>query len=143
MARLVPSRGLDKCSPPDAHVHSILEINGLPSGMSVPHKVEKSWGYELVFHNTPAYCCKLLHLNAWSSCSMHFHVQKHETLVCVSGVLQIQVINNKKSEVYTVTPGQAFVVAPGLPHRLIAGDEAVELIEASTQHFDEDSVKLS
>lgn len=124
-------------------VESLLEINGLASGLSQPTKVEKPWGYEVWYWNQPNYCCKLIHINRSHGCSMHFHVKKHETLVVVKGTLRVEAIVNKKQVSVDVKPGEAFVIAPGFPHRLIALFEDVDLIEASTQHFEEDSVKLA
>jgi len=42
--------------------------------------VKKGWGKEIIFASTPEYCGKLLVFDkAGAKCSMHFHLDKHET----------------------------------------------------------------
>ena len=141
--RRFPTGGLPLANPPSPEVDSVLEINGMPSGYAVPVRVPKSWGHEVVYANTPMYCSKLLFIRDGHSCSMHFHVRKHETLLVTQGTLTIECIVNKETHLFELQPGEAFVVAPGLPHKLLALHGDVELVESSTQHFDEDSVKVS
>lgn len=124
-------------------IEAISHINGLPSGLAVPYHVKKDWGYELWFNNTEQYCCKLLHIYQSHSCSLHFHVKKQETLVVTKGTLSLEYIKDKKYKLMRLPTGSAFVIAPGFVHRLTAENSDVELIEASTQHFDTDSVRIS
>lgn len=123
-------------------VDAISTINGLESGKAIPHRVDKPWGWELWFANSPDYCAKWIHINPSKQSSMHLHVKKHETLIVVRGILTVEAIVGKKQTSYEVLTGEAFVVAPGFPHQLTAILGPVDLIEASTQHFESDSVKL-
>lgn len=113
------------------------------SGYAIPHKIEKTWGYELIYQNQKLYCCKLLHINRNSSCSYHLHLEKHETLTVVKGTLYIDTIIDKEPKLYIVKPGQSFVIAPGFIHSLRAESEEVELIESSTPSYDTDSIRIS
>ena len=122
---------------------SVLDINGQASGIAEPVVVTKPWGWERWTFNSPLYCQKLIHIDHAKSCSMHLHVRKHECLLVVSGRLTIEAIINKQTRSFDLIPGQAFVIAPGFPHRLLALTGEVELVEASTQHFESDSVKLA
>lgn len=44
--------------------------------------VEKEWGHEIWLANNEKenYCGKILHINQGHTSSMHFHMEKHETL---------------------------------------------------------------
>ena len=113
------------------------------SGLADPVKVDKRWGWELIHVNNPLYCCKTLHINAERYTSMHFHMEKHETLMPIKGILYIDfVTEDKKIATIQVPQDQAFVMAPGLPHSLRAGSNSVTLIEASTTSNDDDSIRL-
>ena len=113
------------------------------SGLADPVKVDKRWGWELIHVNNPLYCCKTLHINSGRYTSMHFHMEKHETLMPIRGTLYIDYVNENKEVATQVVPqDQAFVMAPGLPHSLRAGKESVTLIEASTTSHDDDSIRL-
>ena len=73
---------------------------------------------------------------------MHFHLDKHETMVVVQGQLFIDYIIDKQQKVAIVDKWSAFTIAPGLPHSLRAGDEEVRLIESSTPSYDDDSIRI-
>ena len=113
------------------------------SGLAHPYKIEKRWGYELIYQNHSLYCCKLLHINKNCSCSFHLHLEKHETLTVIKGTLVIDSIIDKKKESFIVEKGQSFVIAPGFIHSLRALNEDVDLIESSTPSYDTDSIRIS
>ena len=76
---------------------------------------------------------------------MHFHIDKHETMIVVAGNLKIDYIINKKLSTKSLKPYESFVIAPGLPHKLRCsrGDkEPVRLIECSTKHYENDSIRI-
>ena len=113
------------------------------SGLADPVYVDKRWGWELIHVNNPLYCCKTLHIKKGMHTSMHFHIEKHETLMPIEGTLYIDYVNAEKTiSTIEVPQGQAFVMAPGLPHSLRAADSSVTLIEASTTSNDNDSIRL-
>ena len=113
------------------------------SGIANPLRIEKRWGYELIYQNTKLYCCKQLHIRKKFSTSFHLHLEKHETLLVTSGTLYIDIIHNKTEKTIIVKENQAFVIAPGLLHSLRAQSEAVTLVEASTPSYDTDSIRIS
>ena len=126
----------------DPHVLAEAAINGLCSGMAIPKKVDKWWGHELHYRNDDFYCMKWLHFEHGGATSLHYHVGKHETLLVVSGILTVETRYNKATKYKRLGPGAALVVSPGFAHRLIAAEGPVDLIEASTQDFDDDSVRI-
>ena len=113
------------------------------SGIIKPFKVKKRWGEERVFQNNDKYCSKLLIIKPNQSTSMHFHIDKHETMVVIRGTLFIDYNNNKRMETARLNEYESFVIAPGLPHKLRAGNKEVHLMEASTPSHDDDSIRIS
>jgi len=113
------------------------------SGDVLPLIVPKTWGEERHFQNNELYCQKLLIINPNQATSMHFHIEKHETMLVVAGTLYIDIIVNKKRTTKTITAWNSFVIAPGLPHSLRATSTEVRLIESSTPSYDDDSIRIS
>lgn len=114
------------------------------SGTCIPQVVEKSWGRELIFINTPSYCMKELIILPKQSTSMHFHINKLETLYVKQGTLAIYSSNKSlfKQEII-VNEGTAFTIGRGFTHKLInLTDRDLHLIEASEYSEDSDSIRL-
>lgn len=104
----------------------------------------KKWGYELWITNGPLYCGKLLVFeNSGGSTSMHFHMQKTETMYLHSGKMQIDLIDPETAEKYSqlLDPGDSILIPRGQSHRLIALEKS-ELYEFSTTHQDSDSYRV-
>lgn len=119
-------------------------VNTMPAGCSSPSRSEKWWGFELTYFNDPSYyTMKVLHFNNAGHTSMHYHIDKHETLLVVSGVLTLETLFNKERNYYRLGPGTAWIVPPGYAHRLIAAEGPVTLVESSTYDTKEDSIRLS
>ena len=106
--------------------------------------VHKGWGHEKWIVNKPEYCGKLLFFEEGKQCSWHYHKIKDEVLFVHSG--KINLLYSDDDDIETANsiilgPGQAFHIYPGLKHRMIALEET-KVYEFSTQHFDEDSIRL-
>lgn len=113
------------------------------SGFSTPYLVEKRWGSERIYQNNDLYCAKLLEIEPKMYTSMHYHLDKHETMINIGpGPLYIDYIDDKKVKTTELKVFESFVIAPGLSHRLRAGSKKVNLIEASTTSYDNDSIRL-
>jgi len=106
--------------------------------------VEKKWGREVILHNSENYCGKLLIFNKEAKFSMHFHMKKKETWYVNKGNLILYYIDTTNAELYSknLIQGDTIDILPGLPHQLLAIEES-EIFEISTQHFDEDSYRIS
>lgn len=106
----------------------------------VPYRVDKPWGYELVWARTDRYVGKILHVKAGHILSLQYHNQKDETMHVLSGELILR-----------TQPGDALVARPfragesvRIPPRLIHQIEAVvdtDVLEASSPELD-DLVRL-
>ncbi len=104
-------------------------------------KVEKPWGYELVWATTELYCGKLLFVRAGEELSLQFHREKDETIYVHEGRLEFEIGEEAgavASEV--VGPGTAFHLRPGTVHRMRALEDSL-LLEVSTSQLD-DVVRL-
>lgn len=113
-------------------------------------EVEKKWGSETWLHNEEDYCAKILWLYKGFQCSLHYHPVKRETFICVAGKVKLEVQPFYKTSVdsFDVTktvylqPYQHYTLEPGIPHRFTAITPTAVIVEASTQHLEEDVVRL-
>ena len=104
-------------------------------------RVEKPWGYELIWASTDRYCGKLLFVRAGESLSLQFHRRKDETIYVHSGRVQVEMGDpGKPIDTEVVGAGRAFRLPPGTVHRLHALADTI-LLEASTPDLD-DVVRL-
>ena len=110
-------------------------------GKRDPRRVDKPWGYEIVWAEASRYVGKLLHINAGQALSYQYHEIKEETIYVLRGVLTLHVSQDEgPPSVVELGEGEAFHITPGLRHRFEAKGE-VELLEASTPELD-DVVRL-
>jgi mannose-6-phosphate isomerase-like protein (cupin superfamily) len=105
-------------------------------------RVEKPWGYEIVFAHTERYAGKLLFVRKDGVLSLQFHKAKDEVLYVHEGrvVFEIGDPGQEALDEEVVGPGRAFRMTPGTVHRMRALEDTV-LLEASTPELD-DVVRL-
>jgi mannose-6-phosphate isomerase len=103
-------------------------------------RVDKPWGHELIWAETPRYVGKLLHIQAGHRLSRQYHRVKEETLLIQSGEMELEVGPNEAIEKRRMVKGDVFHVKPGTIHRMIAVTD-VDVIEVSTPELD-DVVRL-
>ena len=120
-------------------------INPYQLQTSLAKRVEKRWGYELWIHNDVNYCGKLLFFNKGKKCSLHYHKLKNETFYLRSGVLKCTFYmlgeEDEKTEII-MRAGDIKEIPVGLVHQMEALEDS-ELFEFSTEHFDEDSYRIT
>ena len=102
-------------------------------------KVEKPWGYEIIWAETQDYVGKLLHINAGHRLSLQYHEIKEETVYVLSGTLYVY---DDKGSITKLLPDESFHVKPGQVHRFGANESSVQIMEVSTNHLD-DVVRLA
>jgi mannose-6-phosphate isomerase-like protein (cupin superfamily) len=106
----------------------------------VPYKVEKPWGYELVWARTDRYVGKILHVKAGHVLSLQYHNLKDETMHVLRGEL---ILRTGQGETRVERPFRAGE-SVHVPARLVHQIEAVvdtDVLEASTPELD-DLVRL-
>jgi mannose-6-phosphate isomerase len=105
-------------------------------------KVEKPWGYELIWARTEIYVGKVLFVKAGHALSLQFHRQKDESWLVQSGRAKLELgeagASILKEEV--IAAGAAFHYVPGTVHRVTAIEDTT-ILEVSTPQLD-DVVRL-
>jgi mannose-6-phosphate isomerase-like protein (cupin superfamily) len=106
--------------------------------------VSKSWGHEVWIDNSHEYCGKLLHVLAGKKGSLHFHMEKVETMYLQSGHLMIKFIDGSDASEYFVElfPGESVRIPRGQTHQICGLEKDSELFEFSTTHRDSDSYRI-
>ena len=100
-------------------------------------RVDKPWGYELVWAEADRYVGKFLHVRAGGRLSLQYHRVKDETMLLQSG--QIELLLEQDDGSLASGPLQAGVpvrIRPGRRHRLTAITDAV-VLEVSTPELDD------
>lgn len=110
--------------------------------MKAPIKrVEKPWGYELIFAKTDSYVGKLLHIKKGHKLSLQYHKEKEETIYLQSGVMDFVFEEIKGNLIHIeLKAGDAHHIPPGTQHRMIAVEDC-DVFEVSTPQLD-DVVRL-
>ena len=107
------------------------------------YRKDRGWGYELWIENLPDYCGKLLHIDKGKHGSMHFHMNKLETMYLQSGHVILHMIDSETGKPYDIDllPGESIRIPRGQMHQ-IHGLEESKLFEFSTIHEEEDSYRV-
>jgi mannose-6-phosphate isomerase-like protein (cupin superfamily) len=104
-------------------------------------RVEKPWGYELIWAHTERYVGKILHINAGERLSLQFHRKKTETIMVSRGRMTFEFFRDGEAPTQReLGPGEPFHIDPGLRHRMIAIEDT-DVLEVSTPELD-DVVRL-
>ena len=104
-------------------------------------RVEKPWGYELIWARTDRYVGKILHVRAGEALSLQYHRVKDETIRLLSGRMRLEIEDEAGTRQSTVLgPGAGAHIPPGMHHRMEALEDC-EILEVSTPELD-DVVRL-
>ena len=105
-------------------------------------KVDKPWGYELIWADAEEYVGKILFVRAGEALSLQFHNVKDESWYVLEGRAKLELSSPgdavPSSEV--AVTGAAFRLRPGTVHRVQAVEDTT-ILEVSTPHLD-DVVRL-
>ena len=117
-------------------------LDGLDARAFDSRRVEKPWGYELIWAHGDAYVGKVLFVRAGESLSLQFHRQKDESWLVQSGRAKLELgsAGDAVLKVEVVAAGATFRFRPGTVHRVTALEDTT-IIEVSTPHLD-DVVRL-
>ena len=106
-----------------------------------PRRVEKPWGWELIWADTESYVGKLLFVRAGQSLSLQYHEVKDEAWLVQEGRASLELGEvGGALETIEIAPGDAFRYRPRTVHRVTAIEDLL-VIEVSTPHLD-DVVRL-
>jgi mannose-6-phosphate isomerase-like protein (cupin superfamily) len=109
----------------------------------VPYRVEKPWGYELIWARTDRYVGKILHVKAGHVLSCQYHNFKDETMHVLTGelILRLQPEGAPALEEHPFRAGDSVHIPAKLIHQIEAVVDS-DVLEASTPELD-DLVRLS
>jgi len=108
-----------------------------------PRRIEKPWGYELIWADTERYVGKLLFVRAGHALSLQYHERKDEAWLIQGGRASLELGTvGDESSMHTVMIGEgdAFRYRPGTVHRITAIEDTT-ILEVSTPDLD-DVVRL-
>jgi mannose-6-phosphate isomerase len=113
-----------------------------PPPGSLPRRVEKPWGHEIIWAHAAQYVGKLIVIETGRRLSFQYHEAKDEWIYVLSGRLLLTLENDAGVvEERELGPGEGAHVAVLRKHRY-AGIETCTLIEVSTPELD-DVIRLS
>ena len=105
-------------------------------------KIDKPWGYELIWADSEQYVGKVLFVKAGESLSLQFHRVKDESWYVQTGRVELQLGEPGQAvlDSQIVGAGACFRFRPGTVHRVRALEDTT-ILEVSTPHL-EDVVRL-
>ena len=105
-------------------------------------RVEKPWGWELIWAQTDVYVGKVLFVRAGHSLSLQFHREKDESWYVESGRAKLELgeTGNAVLKTEVIAAGASFHFPPGTVHRVTALEDTT-ILEVSTPQLD-DVVRL-
>jgi mannose-6-phosphate isomerase len=117
-------------------------LKGLDPWAFEPRKVEKPWGYELIWAETDTYVGKVLFVKAGESLSLQFHRVKDESWLVQQGRAKLELgsAGDAMLAQEVIGAGATFRFRPGTVHRITALEDTT-IVEVSTNHLD-DVVRL-
>jgi mannose-6-phosphate isomerase-like protein (cupin superfamily) len=106
-----------------------------------PRRVDKPWGWELVWAEADDYVGKLLFVRAGEALSLQYHERKDESWLVHEGRARLELGEiGADLEPVEIRAGDAFRFRPGTVHRVTALEDTL-VVEVSTPHLD-DVVRL-
>lgn len=106
----------------------------------VPFRVEKPWGYELIWARTDHYVGKILHIEPGHVLSLQYHNRKDESIYVLAGEIVLRIQQGETMIERPLAQGEAVHIHPKVIHQFEAV-VATDLLEASTPEID-DVVRL-
>jgi mannose-6-phosphate isomerase-like protein (cupin superfamily) len=94
--------------------------------------VQKPWGAEFIWAETPRYAGKILRILDGHSLSLQKHALKDETLMLISGTATLEV----DGEIKEMLPDISWRIKPGTIHRIHA-QEYSEILEVSSPELND------
>jgi len=121
----------------------VTDVGSLAPWAAETRRVDKPWGYELIWAVTDIYVGKVLFVKAGESLSLQYHEMKDESWLIQSGRAKIELgaVGDERLSEEVVGSGAAFHYTPGTVHRITALEDTT-ILEVSTPHLD-DVVRLA
>lgn len=109
---------------------------------SFANRVDKPWGYEIIYAASSLYVGKILFVRRGEALSLQYHEKKDETMYLQQGSVEFVTVEETTGQHQTIVlkEGDVVHVPPGMRHRITALRDAT-ILEVSTPHLD-DIVRL-
>ena len=108
-------------------------------------KVEKGWGYELIWATNDLYCGKIMVFEkVGSKFSMHFHKQKDESWFVNNGRFLLRWIDTESAKLneQELRSADTWHNPPLQPHQLVCMEPGSSITEVSTADSVEDNFRI-
>jgi mannose-6-phosphate isomerase len=107
-----------------------------------PQRVEKPWGYELIWALSEIYCGKILFVRGGQALSLQYHELKDESWYVQEGraELELAAVGGGERQLREIVPGDCLRLRPRTLHRVRALEDTL-ILEVSTPQL-EDVVRL-
>ena len=99
-------------------------------------RINKPWGYELIWAQTAHYVAKILSIRAGHQLSRQYHRQKDESFFVQKGEMCLEIGQGDELKRVEMKPGDSFHCPPCTIHRMRALTD-VEVFEVSTPELDD------
>lgn len=106
----------------------------------LPYRVEKPWGYELIWAKTDRYVGKIIHIEPGHLLSLQYHNRKDETIFVLKGEIIFRIKEGDRLVERRMSQGESVHIPPLTVHQMEALS-STDLLEASTPELD-DVVRL-
>jgi mannose-6-phosphate isomerase-like protein (cupin superfamily) len=106
----------------------------------LPYRVEKPWGYEVIWAVTDRYVGKILHIEPGHLLSLQYHQKKDESIYVLRGEIVLRIQQQDTLIERRLAEGESFHIRPRVVHQFEAL-KPTDLLEASTPELD-DVVRL-
>ena len=106
----------------------------------LPYRVEKPWGYEIIWAKSDRYVGKILHIEPGHVLSLQYHNKKDETIYVLNGEIILRFQQGETLIERPMLRGESFHITPKTIHQFEAVVSS-DLLEASTPEID-DVVRL-
>ena len=107
-------------------------------------KIEKPWGLEETWADTPYYKAKFITINEGHRLSRKYHRSRTHTISVLSGSLTIEAgptVAGGEIKTHNIGPGSTYHLPSGQIHRFCADGETVRVVEVS-QAGTEDYIRV-
>lgn len=106
-------------------------------GNKLPRKIEKPWGFELLFAHTPQYAGKVIFVEKGHQLSLQFHERKDESIYIHEGKILVEIGGSDGHMASIILqPGQCLRISPLTKHRIKAIKDTT-LFEVSTSELED------
>ena len=109
-------------------------------------KIDKGWGYELIWATNDLYCGKIMVFEkVGSKFSMHFHKEKDESWFVNNGRFLLNYIDTNTAEYKSMelTEGMTWRNPPLMPHQLVCMEPGSSITEVITADSVEDNFRIA